>query len=487
ATGGIANREELLMLLHRGLQHFGRQFLKPGLELVADPGLLAEVTGLVEWPVVLMGAIEPRFQELPPEVLQTSMKEHQKFFSVRDPASGKITRFITVANIAPKDKGAKIIAGNERVLRARLADAEFFYKNDLQKGLEAGLAKLDAVTFHNRLGSQGARVGRIVTLAQTLAPLVGGEEALAMRAARLAKADLVTEMVYEFPELQGLMGRYYAEAAGEDTAVAAAIEAHYAPLGPTDAVPGEPTGIAVALADKLDMLTGFWAIDEKPTGSKDPFALRRAALGVIRIVLENKLRLRLLPLYEAGLGAHTLPDAEAISRDLLGFFADRLKVFLRDRGIRHDVIEAVFRLPGQDDLTDLVARVEALQKLLGTEDGANLLAAFKRANNILAAEEKKDGVEYSMPPDSRYAEEPAEKALFAALDTADKAVRAALAKESYPAAMAAMAKLRGPLDTFFDTVVVNADNGVVRRNRLCLLHRLRTSFNQVADFSAIEG
>ncbi|MCI4662449.1 MAG: glycine--tRNA ligase subunit beta [Neomegalonema sp.] len=459
-----------------------------GLELVADPGLLREVTGLVEWPVALMGEIELRFQALPPEVLQTSMKEHQKFFSLRDPASGKITRFITVANIASKDKGAKIVAGNERVLRARLSDAEFFYNNDLQAGLEAGLPKLEAVTFHNKLGSQAARINRIRDLARLLAPMVGADPALADRAAALAKADLVTEMVFEFPELQGLMGRYYAQAAGEDAAVAAAIEAHYAPLGPSDAVPNAPVSIAVSLADKIDTLTGFWAIDEKPTGSKDPFALRRAALGVIRILLENSIRLPLEAQFEAGLAKHPGEGKlEDVAADLMRFTADRLKVYLRESGVRHDVIDAVFALGGQDDLTDVVARVRALQKLLGTEDGANLLAAFKRANNILTAEEKKDGVEYSLAPDVKFAEEPAEKALFAALDAADKAVGAALRKENYPQAMSAMAKLRGPLDTFFEAVVVNADSPVLRRNRLCLLHRIRESFGKVADFASVEG
>ena len=458
---------------------------KAGLEIVPDPGLLREVAGLVEWPVPLMGEVEERFRSLPPEVLQTSMKEHQKFFSLRDPKSGQITGFVTVANVEAKDKGEKIVAGNQRVLRARLADAEFFYRNDLQTGLEKALAKLETVTFHNKLGSQRQRVERIRQLAREIAPLVGADPDRADRAAELAKADLATEMVYEFPELQGLMGRYYAEAAGEAPEVAAAIEAHYQPLGPTAEVPTAPVSIAVALADKIDMLAGFWAIDEKPTGSGDPFALRRAALGVIRILLETEKRVRLRGLLAERVRG--FEAEEAVADDLLSFFADRLKVYLRDHGVRHDVIDAVFRLDGQDDLVDVAARVRALSALLGSETGANLLAAFKRANNILTAEEKKDGVEYSLDPDPKFAEEAAEKALFKALDAADAAIAPALSDEDYPGAMAEMAKLREPLDAFFDDVIVNAENQTVRRNRLCLLNRIRATMGKVADFSAIEG
>ncbi len=509
-----------------------------GLELAPDPALLAEVTGLVEHPVVLIGPIDPRFQALPPEVLQTSMREHQKFFSLRDPGSGRITSFLTVANIETKDKGAQIVAGNARVLRARLADAEFFYQNDLAQPLEQRIPKLAAVTFHNQLGSQADRTARMRGLAVDLAPHVGADPDQADRAAHLAKADLVTEMVFEFPELQGLMGRRYAEAAGEAPAVAAAIEAHYAPAGPSDAAPTEPVAIAVALADKLDQLAGFWAIDAKPTGSGDPFALRRAALGVIRIVLENRLRLRL----GKALAAHAArlnPDLAAVARrgdaviaeaparaldgpraelcasgyrpeaadrltierrlfdapvqaDLLAFLRERLKVFLRDParpggGVRHDVVDAVYALGPDDDLTRVAARIEAVNGLLGTEDGVNLQAAFKRANNILAAEEKKDGVEYSLDPNPKLAEAPAEKALFQALDKADAAVGPALKAEDYPKAMGAMAQLRKPLDAFFDTVTVNAEAAVLRRNRLCLLRRIRRTLGQVADFSALEG
>ncbi|MGM0586480.1 MAG: glycine--tRNA ligase subunit beta [Pseudomonadota bacterium] len=469
-----------------------------GMELVEDRGLLAEVAGLVEWPVVLMGPIAERFLELPPEVLQTSMKEHQKFFSVRNPKTGRIEKFVTVANRETADGGAAILAGNSRVLAARLADALFFWENDLRKiragGMAAMAAPLTHVTFHNRLGSQADRIDRIAKLAQEIAPGVGAEAAPAEQAALVAKADLASEMVYEFPELQGVMGTYYARAAGLPEEVAAACEAHYAPLGPSDQAPSGPVSVSVALADKLDMLAGFWAIDEKPTGSKDPFALRRAALGVIRIVLENRLRLRLKPLLtKAGFHLHEMeagivgPSVSEFVPDLLSFLADRLKVHLRGEGVRHDVIDAAFQLGGQDDLVLLVARVTALQSFLDTEDGANLLTGYKRAANILAAEEKKDGVEYSLDPEPKFAEADEEKALFAALDAAGPKIDAALEAEDFEAAMRAMAGLRAPIDAFFDNVVVNVENQTVRRNRLCLLHRIRAVMERVAIFSAIEG
>ncbi|MBX2853942.1 MAG: glycine--tRNA ligase subunit beta [Rhodobacteraceae bacterium] len=518
-----------------------------GLEVVSDPGLLREVAGLVEHPVCLLGVVDSEFQELPPEVLQTSMKEHQKFFSVRDPTTGKIVKFLTVSNMTADDGGARIVAGNERVLRARLADARFFYRNDLAKPLAENVAKLEAVTFHNQLGSQADRVARMRALASDLAPLVGAEPEQADRAALLAKADLASEMVYEFPELQGLMGRYYAEAAGEPAAVTGAIEGHYAPLGPTDDAPDQPIAIAVALADKLDSLAAFWTIGAKPTGSGDPFALRRAALGVIRIILDNKLKLRLSRAFAGhaerieqdvvatvrrgdevlaegstkrlgewreamraegmrvgpnrdALAMAGTPDAAdrlVISRklfdadiqaDLLAFFEDRLKVYFRDHGARYDVVDAVLTLRGGgDDLLKVKRRVDALGALLGSEDGENLLAAYKRANNILEAEEKKDGVEYSGAPDVKYAEQDEERALFAALDAADAAVKPALKEEDYAAAMTAMAALRQPLDAFFDHVTVNAESGITRRNRLCLLHRLRQTMAQVANFAALEG
>lgn len=487
-----------------------QQAFARGLEVVEDPGLLAENAGLTEWPVVLVGEIAPRFLDLPPEVLRTSMREHQKFFSLRD-GSGRITAYALVANRDTADGGATILGGNARVLAARLSDAVFFWENDLRTPLAEMAAKLDAVTFHNKLGTQGARIARIAALAREIAPAVGADPEVAERAARLAKADLASQMVYEFPELQGVMGRYYALRAGETPEVAAAAAEHYSPLGPSDAVPEGAVAVAVALADKLDILTGFWAIDEKPTGSKDPFALRRAGLGVIRILLERGARLALLPalldpvrrnraaLVEAAGGpeAPGVPDlsndrverecALVLAGDLLGFLAERLKVHLRGEGVRHDVIDACFQLGGQDDLTLLVARVRALSTFLATEDGANLVAGYRRAVNILTAEEKKDGVEYSLDPHPRLAETGAETALFAALDAAEAALAPALAGEDFAAAMTALARLRAPIDAFFETTTVNADSPTVRRNRLCLLNRIRVVMNRVAVFATLEG
>ncbi|MDB4019052.1 glycine--tRNA ligase subunit beta [Planktomarina temperata] len=454
-----------------------------GQSVVEDTGLLAEVAGLVEWPVVLMGQIDEEFLDLPPEVLKTSMKEHQKFFSVSNPKTGRIERFVTVANIEAADQGATILKGNQKVLAARLADAKFFWENDLREakaGMENWQAALENVTFHNKLGSQAAQIKRIAALARDLAPVVGADPDMAEQAALVAKADLSSQMVYEFPELQGLMGRYYAEKAGMSADIAAACEAHYSPLGPSDDVPTAPVSVAVALADKLDTLTGFWAIDEKPTGSKDPFALRRAALGVIRLILDNHLTLPLADrLAAAGAGAG--------SADLLGFFQDRLKTYLRDRGIRHDVIDACIAMPQSDDLALLVKRAEALQGALGTDDGENLIQGFKRANNILSQAEAKDGVEYSFGADVKYAENEAEKVLFAALDSADKTIQPAMATQDFAAAMAAMATLRGPIDAFFEAVKINADSTLVRRNRLNLLSRIRTTCLSVADLTKVEG
>jgi glycyl-tRNA synthetase beta chain len=460
------------------------QAFAQGLELVEDRGLLDEVAGLVEWPVVLMGEIGEDFLDLPPEVLQTSMKEHQKFFSVRDPKSGKITRFVTVANIETRDHGATILAGNGKVLAARLSDAKFFWENDLrvvrEQGLEGMAAGLSNVTFHNKLGSQSDRIARIAALARAIAPQVSADADDAERAAKVAKADLRSEMVGEFPELQGLMGRYYADAQGLSPEIAAAVQEHYQPLGPSDAVPSAPISVAVALADKLDTLAGFWAIDEKPTGSKDPFALRRAALGVIRLILSNGLRLRLRELIGKA-------DARADADDLLSFFHDRLKVHLRAEGIPHDVIDACIAMPGNDDLALLVARAEALAAFLKTEDGENLVQGFKRANNILTQAEARDGVEYSYGADAKFAEDPEEKALFAALDAAQPKIDAAMAAEDFGAAMAAMAGLRAPIDAFFEAVQVNSENQVLRRNRLNLLSRIRGICGAVADLSKIEG
>ncbi len=508
-----------------------------GLELVEDKGLLAEVAGLVEWPVVLMGAIDAEFLELPPEVLQTSMKEHQKFFSVRNPKTGRIERFVTVANRETADNGATILAGNQKVLSARLSDAKFFWENDLRvakANINAWTDRLSNVTFHNQLGSQAARINRIAALARDIAPAVGADPALAEQAARVAKADLSSEMVYEFPELQGLMGRYYAEAAGLPTEVAAACQDHYAPLGPSDAVPVAPVSVAVALADKVDTLTGFWAIDEKPTGSKDPYALRRAALGVIRILLQRDIRAGLDAWFDAQLVRHkfaqsnAMVEAEAeallgeiadhgvfgaafrtvlekidgapsgefaelekavpdLSTDMLSFFHDRLKVFLRDQGLTHDVIDACLDMPGNDDVTLLVRRATALGAFMATEDGTNLVQGFKRAANILTQAEEKDGVEYSYGADVKFAETDEEKALFAALDAADAKIAPAMQAEDFAEAMAAMAALRAPIDAFFDAVQVNSDLQVVRRNRLNLLSRIRSLCLSVADLTRIEG
>ncbi|MDJ1007754.1 MAG: glycine--tRNA ligase subunit beta [Paracoccaceae bacterium] len=507
-----------------------------GLTPVEDPGLLEEVAGLVEWPVVLLGEIDAAFLGLPPEVLRTSMKEHQKFFALKA-KDGRITHFATVANIEAPDDGATILSGNRKVLAARLADAKFFWENDLRvakDGMGAWQATLDTVTFHGRLGSQGDRVRRIAALARQIAPAVGADPQWAEAAARIAKADLASEMVYEFPELQGVMGAYYAEAAGHPAEVAAVAREHYHPLGPSDRAPRAALSVAVALADKIDTLTGFWAIDERPTGSKDPFALRRAALGVIRLVLENALRLdldryidiglvrhkaRLVDPLEAGeveelideiadhgvfggafrtilqkrdsavsKGMETLADEVPDKSDaLLAFLHDRLKVHFREEGIRHDVIDAVLAMPGSDDLVLVENRARALDAFLGSEDGVNLVQGFKRANNILTQAEAADGVEYSYGADPKFAETGEEKALFAALDAARAALGPAMEAEDFAAAMAAMAALRAPIDAFFEAVQVNVDNGPLRRNRLNLLHDIRTICGQVADLTRLEG
>ncbi|MCL4189369.1 MAG: glycine--tRNA ligase subunit beta [Rhodobacteraceae bacterium] len=467
-----------------------------GLEVVPDARLEEEVAGLVEWPVVLMGTIAAEFLHLPAEVLQTSMREHQKFFSARNPATGRIEGFLTVANCETADGGATILAGNARVLAARLADARFFWDNDLRtvrtRGLEGMAEGLAAVTFHGRLGSQADRVARIEALARELAPLVGAPPDLAAEAARVAKADLRSAMVGEFPELQGIMGAHYARAAGLPEAVAAACREHYQPLGPSDAVPSQPVSVAVALADKLDTLAGFWAIDEKPTGSKDPYALRRAALGVIRLVVSNAARLSLLQHlaqhFAVYFGAATPgADTSATSADLLAFLHDRLKVHLREAGIRHDVIDACLAMPGNDDLTLLVRRAEALSAFLKTDDGGNLVQGFRRAANILAQAEAKDGVEYSFGAEARLAADPAEAALFAALDAAEAALAPAMAAEDFAGAMATLAALRAPIDAFFEAVQVNTGNAIVRRNRLNLLHRIRETCRSVADLARLEG
>ncbi len=460
---------------------------KEGLTLLEDEALLAENAGLTEWPVVLLGSFDEEFLSVPPEVLATSMKAHQKCFSLRKKDGALASRFIVVANLEARDKGNAIVAGNERVIRARLADAKFFFEQDRKVMLPDRVPKLKEIVFHEKLGSQYERVQRVWRLARELAPLVDADPDLAERAAILAKADLVSLLVGEFPELQGVMGRYYALDQEEIEAVADAIAAHYRPLGPSDDVPRDPVAIAVALADKLDMLVGFWAIDEKPTGSKDPYALRRAALGVIRIVLENDLRLRLkeyLLTHQAT--AKFDPAVHNLADRLLSFFADRLKVHLRDQGARHDLVDAVFALGG-DDLLIIVRRVEALGRFLDTEDGEHLLIGAKRAINILRIEEKKDSRTYDESPDPTLFKRPEEKALAKAVDAVEKASAAAITREDFEAAMAEMAKLRTPVDEFFDHVTVNATDPGLRANRLRLLNRIRATTLTVADFSKIEG
>jgi len=453
-----------------------------GYELVEDEGLLAEVAGLVEWPVTLMGTFDKSFLSIPDEVVRATIRNNQKCFVLRDSQTAKLAnKFILVANEEAADGGKAIVAGNERVIRARLSDAKFFYDTDLKIRLEDRLPKFEHIVFHEKLGTQAARIARITALAGQLAPIVGADVAKAERAAQLCKADLLTDVVGEFPELQGLMGRYYAEAQDEDEDVVHACEDHYKPKGPDDLVPAEPVSIAVALADKIDTLTGFWAIDEKPTGSKDPYALRRAALGVIRLVIDNKLRLPLKGVFQKAVKNFLAGD------DLLSFFADRLKVQLREQGARHDLVDAVFSLSGQDDLLMIVHRVEALGKFLDSDDGKNLLAGYKRATNIIRIEEKKDKREYTGTPDSKKYQLPEEKALAGAIDVAKKEASAAVAKEDFAAAMRAMVKLRPRVDAFFDKVTVNVDDKALRENRLKLLNEIREATRSVADFSKIEG
>ena len=460
-----------------------------GFELVEDQTLLDEVAGLVEWPVVLMGSFEPEFLATPAEVIRATIRNNQKCFVVRDPKTGKLaSKFILVANIEATDGGATIIAGNERVIRARLSDAKFFYETDLKTKLEERLPKFEQIVFHEKLGTQAERIKRIERLAAEIAPLVGADVAKATRAAHLAKADLLTEVVGEFPEVQGLMGRYYALAQGEDASVAAACEEHYKPQGPADRVPTDPVSVAVALADKIDTLVGFWAIDEKPTGSKDPYALRRAALGVIRLIAENALRLSLMKVAASALGGLSVQpaDAQKLPHDLLAFFADRLKVQLREQGARHDLVDAVFALGGQDDLLMIVRRVEALGKFLDSDDGKNLLAGTKRASNILSIEEKKDKRSFDGAPDAALYSLAEEKALAKAIGEVQAEASAAVAREDFAAAMSAMAKLRPPVDAFFDRVRVNDDDAKVRENRLKLLNEIRSATRAVADFSKIQ-
>lgn len=477
-----------------------------GLTLLEDEGLLNEVVGLAEYPVVLMGEFDKDFLDVPQEALTSAMKSHQKYFSVVDADGTLANKFIFVSNMKAEDHGAKIIDGNQRVLRARLADTKFFWDQDLKHRLEDNLPKLNDIVFHAMLGTVGERVGRLVELSGYIAEQIGADVAQAKRAAELCKADLVSGMVGEFADLQGLMGKYYAEKQGEPAAVANAIAEHYSPKGPSDKCPSDPVSIAVALAEKLDTLVGFFGINEKPTGSKDPFALRRAALGIIRLIVENEIR---VGLHDLAANAHLIHCNEYSARpiddqlkincnpcdvshiniaiELLEFFEDRLKVHLKEQGVRHDLITAVFSLGGEDDLVRLLARVEALQSFLSTDDGANLLAGFKRAANILKAEEKKDGISYDGAVDGRLLSESAEKALYDSLKAINAPVAEALAQEKYDLAMTHLATLRAPIDQFFEDVTVNSDDTDIRDNRLKLLTHIRTIMNGVANFSEIEG
>jgi len=516
-----------------------------GLSVVPDDGLVAEVGGLVEWPVPLLGRIDDAFMDLPPEVMRTTMRVNQRYFALRRADGSAAPRFALVANIAAPDGGAAIVAGNERVLRARLSDARFFWDLDRKQSLDSFLPKLDSVVFHAKLGTQGQRVARLERLARVIADKVGAEPGLAARAARLAKADLASGMVGEFPELQGVMGRYYALAQGETPEVAEAIAAHYRPLGPQDEVPSEPVAISVALADKLDQLAGFFAVGEKPTGSGDPFALRRAALGVIRIVRERGLRLNLRPLVGAAYPelrtdmrehlvrehvkaqvdalhdvswiesdgervlhwsddalqsfasqarnlwsreiAPVLPTAKVLAQDLLDFLTDRLRVQLRAEGTRHDVVTAVLGAAPDDDLNRLLRRADSVRAFVESDAGANLLAAYKRAANILRIEEKRDGHAYDTGYEHHLLKAHEEEALATALEAAAARIALDLDAEDFERAMDVMATLRAPVDAFFDKVIVNDPAPELRRNRLKLLARLRATMDAVADFSKIEA
>ncbi len=511
-----------------------------GLELVDDPKLLEEVSGLVEWPVVLMGEFDEAFLDIPAEVIQLTIRENQKCFVISNPAEKKLTnKVFLVSNIQPKDGGAEVIRGNGKVINARLSDAKFFWESDLQQiksdeGFDPWIEKLDAVTFHAKLGTQGERVSRIIALAEELAPIVGADVELVKEAARLCKADLNSAMVYEFPEVQGLMGRYYAQRTNKHASVALAIQEHYSPLGPSDDVPSDPVAVAVALADKLDTLSGFWAIDEKPTGSKDPYALRRAALGVIRLVIDNEIKInlfhRVIKIFsvlarqqnigkineEAGVLEGFLnlndiswkiqeqlydefmkqkPKHKYFGKDLpehfnnfatlVSFFHDRLKAYLRDKGVRHDLIDAVITLES-NDLLIISRKAEALQKLVDSEDGQNLLAGYKRAANILAAEEKK-GTSIANEVSTDLLKVEPEKALNAAIDLASTNAAKAASEEDFEGAMSALATLRAPVDKFFEDVLVNDEDEAIRANRLGLLTRIRAATQTVADFSKISG
>ena len=463
---------------------------KEQLTLLEDQALLDEVVGLVEWPIALMGHMDEAFLEIPQEVLTTTMRKNQKYFALIAPDGTLAPRFIMIVNKETPDQGASIIAGNERVLRSRLADAKFFWDQDRQSSLESRLNRLEAITFHAKLGTLAEKVARVGKLAIELADVVGANKQLVGRAAQLAKADLVTAMVGEFPEVQGVMGRYYALNDGEAKEVAQAIEEHYAPAGPSDFCPMAPVSVTLALADKIDTLVGFWAIDEKPTGSKDPYALRRAALGIIRLVVENSHRLNLMDAFShAWKIAGYRGNQRSALEGLLQFFYDRLRVYLRGKGVRHDLISSIFSNGIEDDLVRFLTRVDVLETFLKTDDGVNLLAAYKRAVNILRIEEKKDKktYDYSEGLDHRLLTEKNEISLAKTLIEILPTVKSALAVENYSGAMGSLASTRDLIDSFFNTVTVNCDDPLVRKNRLMILSLIRASFDQIADFSEIEG
>ncbi|MCE9523423.1 MAG: glycine--tRNA ligase subunit beta, partial [Alphaproteobacteria bacterium] len=489
--------ERKAVILHEAKQLAHAQ----NLELIEDDVLADEVAGLVEWPVAVIGQFDKAFLDVPQEILISTMRANQKYFALKDPKTGKLAnKFVVISNMITKDGGKNVVAGNERVLRARLSDAKFFWDQDKKTTLESRVPCLKDIVFHAKLGTQRERVERIEVLAGEIAKLIGADHKKAGRAAHLCKADLVSGTVGEFPEVQGVMGRYFALHDKEDAQIADAVRDHYKPQGQGDDVPTAPVSVAVALADKLDSVSGFFGIGEKPTGSKDPFALRRAALGAINTILQNELRLKLAPVIGQ---AHRLIGAnradvsdqsrDDVVREVLSFFADRLKVALRDKGVRHDLIDAVFSLGNQDDLVLVVRRVQALQSFLSADDGKNLLAGYKRALNILKIEEAKEKKKnpkhagFAGKPDVSLLQAPQEIELFKALAIANDLIAAEVQEERFEEAMRAMSRLRAPVDAFFEKVTVNADDPKVRENRLELLSEIREAMHTVADFSKIEG
>jgi glycyl-tRNA synthetase beta chain len=483
----VLDREERKALIHEQVE---AQAKAAGLTLRDDPGLLEEVAGLVEWPVAYLGRIDDAFMAVPEEVLVTSMRTHQRYFALEGADGTLAARFAVVANTETRDGGATVIDGNERVLRARLSDAKFFWDQDRKTPLEGRVKSLEPIIFHAKLGSVAQKVERMAALAAWLAPALGADPARADRAARLAKADLTSEMVGEFPELQGLMGRYYALAQGEPADVAEAVADHYKPVGPGDRCPTAPVSIAVALADKLDTLAGFFAIDEKPTGSRDPYALRRAALGVIRLVVENRAALPLREAFGAACDAYRvegLRDRAVVVEELLSFIADRLKVAMREKGVRHDLIDAVFSLNQEDNIVDLLEKVSVLGEFISSDDGANLLIAYRRANNIVKIEKSKTPNEEFVEVRVNLFFKDAERVLWENLHAVQESIKYSLKSGSYKLAVEMLASLRPQVDAFFEDVLVNDERSEIRSNRLALLRGIPAVMNQIADFSKVEG